>query len=58
MGATERIIEMVAEIARRVDEGELLTRQGITQIRKRPPSCAAAATHSCGLATSSSSSRR
>jgi hypothetical protein len=58
MRATERIIEMIAEIARPLDEGELLTRQGITKIRTRPPSCAAAATDSCGLATSNSSSRR
>jgi hypothetical protein len=34
MRATERLLEVIGEIARRVDEGELLTEQGITQLRQ------------------------
>jgi hypothetical protein len=34
MRATERLLGVIGEIARRVDEGELLTEQGITQIRQ------------------------
>jgi hypothetical protein len=34
MRATERLLEVIAERARLVDDGELLTQQGITEIRQ------------------------
>jgi hypothetical protein len=34
MRVTERLFGVIAEIARRGDEGELLTQQGITHIRQ------------------------
>jgi hypothetical protein len=34
MRATERLLELIAERARLVDEGELLTQEGIMEIRQ------------------------